>query len=204
MSSLYEYYNTGDDNTYSTTTFWRCQTFTPSEAHKITSVKLLLYKDASLTGTITVSIKTTDGDGKPTGEDLCSGAFDGSTLTADTDGEWKEITLGAGYNLNATTKYAIVLKNSDSVNDVWWRRDSSSPTYAGGESGYSSNEGVAWVIVSSSDMMFEDWGDALATNVTIEPPLISVSSEGKVPTLSLDRIFSAPEVHIGERREGCE
>ena len=83
--SIYEYYSTGDDaaaSIYGNT--WDTQTFTPSVAHTITSVKLKLYKTGTGPGTITVGIRATDGSGLPTGSDLCSGTTDGNTLPAAT------------------------------------------------------------------------------------------------------------------------
>ncbi|GAJ10547.1 unnamed protein product, partial [marine sediment metagenome] len=103
-STLFESYTTGDD--YNSTIYedlWRAQTFTPSTAHTVTSVKLLIYgKDNP--GDFTVSIKATDGSGHPTGEDLCYGTINGNDLP-DTK-TWTEITLGAGTSLSAETKYA--------------------------------------------------------------------------------------------------
>lgn len=113
MSILYEHYNTGDDGQFliSSADTWIAQTFTPSIAHTITSVKLLLFRGVGATpGTLTVHIKATDVSGHPTGDDLCSGTTDGDTLTTNSAGEWREITLGAGALLGADTKYAIILE----------------------------------------------------------------------------------------------
>jgi len=158
---MYEYYNTGDDNhcwLYGTT--WVAQTFTPSVAHTITSVKLKLFRVGS-PGTITVSIRATSG-GQPTGSDLCSGITTGDTLTTSALGEWREITLGSGYGLSAGTTYAIVVRatSGNSSNYVWWRVDSSSPTYGGGMYLLSSNSGSSWISGASYDLMFEEWGNA--------------------------------------------
>jgi len=162
MSTLYEYYNTGDDADVSFYgAFWRAQTFTPATAHKITSVKLKLYR-TGLPGTITVSIRATNGSGHPTGNDLCSGTTNGDTLTDVTSGEWREITLGAGYDLSVNTKYAIVVRalSGNSSNYACWRVDGSSPTYAGGCLEYSSDSGISWTSYTAYDFMFEDWGEA--------------------------------------------
>jgi hypothetical protein len=169
VSTLYEYYKTGDDwyaKLYDTK--WVAQTFTPSVAHKITSVKLKLYRTGS-PGTITVSIRTTDGSGHPTGADLCSGTTDGNTLPEGSPYEWREITLGAGYNLSASTKYAIVaraLSGDDVANFAQWRQDSSSPAYAGGNLEYSFNSGSSWTTDVATDQMFEEWGELGVTEKT--------------------------------------
>lgn len=161
MATLYEYYITGDDIGWTFhTTAWFAQTFTPSEAHKITSVKLKLYKNGS-PGTITVSIKATDGSGKPTGGDLCSGTTNGNTLPTGSPYEWREITLGAGYDLSADTKYAIVARalEGDGSNYAGWRFDNSDPTYAGGNFASSNDSGVSWSGDTGRDFMFEEWGE---------------------------------------------
>lgn len=167
MATLYEYYNTGDDGAYDEYgVYWSAQTFTPSTAHKITSVKLKLYRVGS-PGTITVGIRATS-SGLPTGADLCSGTINGNTLTTDTAGAWYEITLGAGYDLSASTKYAIVVRALDgwSGNEPYWRYDSTSPTYAGGSFVYSENSGGSWSAVTGNDFMFEEWGELAVTAKT--------------------------------------
>ncbi len=158
-STKFEYYNTGDDNAFGIWgVHWLTQTFTPSVAHKITSVKLKIFREGS-PGTLTVSIRATSG-GEPIGGDLCSGTIDGNGLTTDIAGAWYEITLGAGCDLDADTKYAIVARapsGSDAGNAVNWRGDSSSPTYSGGAALYSDNSGVDWSGYDV-DRMFEEWG----------------------------------------------
>lgn len=164
MAERYEYYITGDDGwDMCYLTSWNAQTFTPSTAHKITSVKLLLFRVGS-PGTVTVSIQGVDVSDHPDGTDLCSGTTSGNTLTEDTAGEWREITLGAGADLDADTKYAIVIRVLDGTieNYVSWRYDSTDPTYAGGCYEYSSNSGVEWTSYTDRDFMFEEWGEAIA------------------------------------------
>jgi hypothetical protein len=181
-ATLYQYYNTGDDAAlFSYGIYWKAQTFTPSTAHTITSVKLKLYRVGS-PGTVTVSIRATDGSGHPTGPDLCSGTTDGNTLTTATAGEWREITLGAGYNLNAATKYAVTFRapSGNSSNYIAARDDATSPTYAGGNDESSSNSGSSWSS-GANDYMFEEWGQATiaergnATNTGSSGTAISIT-----------------------------
>lgn len=161
MADRYEYYITGDDGAAGVRrTSWEAQTFTPSVAHKITSVKLKLYR-VGLPETLIVSIRATDDDGHPILPDLCSGSIDGDTLTTSTSGLWYEITLGAGSRLNADTKYAIVIRALDApaYAYVYWRRDSSDPTYAGGCREYTGDSGDNWGSLPAHDLLFEDWGE---------------------------------------------
>jgi hypothetical protein len=159
-SSIYEHYNTGD-NGYAGIfgSLWPAQTFTPSAAHTITSVKLKLFRNG-LPGTVTVSKRATSG-GQPTGGDLCSGTTNGDTLTTSTSGEWREITLGGGYGLSAGTQYAIVARatGGDTSNMVIWLMDATAPTYGGGMWLYSLDSGSSWTSAAGYDLMFEEWGD---------------------------------------------
>lgn len=169
MATLYEYYNTGDGSqelVYGEN--WTGQTFTPSIAHKITSVKLKLWRYAS-PGTITVSIRETDGEGHPTSGDLCSGTTDGNTLPTGSPYEWREITLGVGYDLDADTKYAIVIRapGGSPANVAYWRCDIGDATYLGGNREVSSNSGSSWTAHSFDDHMFEDWSEVAPTEQAV-------------------------------------
>lgn len=137
---------------------WYAQSFTPITAHRITSVKLLLSRLNS-PGTVTVSIKATDGSGHPTGDDLCSGTLNGNLLPNVTP-EWKEVSLGDGANLS-TVKYAIVVRalSGNSSNYVDWSIDGTGPTYAGGCVEESANAGASWSSWTNQDFMFEEWGN---------------------------------------------
>jgi len=162
-SELREYYNTGDDGAFSFySTSWSSQTFTPTIAHTIKSVKLKLYKTGSsgTVGTVTVGIMATDGSGHPTGNDLCSGTINGDDLTTNTGGAWYEITLGDGYVLSANSKYAIVVRAPNSTGNMTgaWTSDGSSPTYAGGNFEYSTDSGSSWTSSTGGDFMFEERG----------------------------------------------
>ena len=158
MPTLFEKHNTGDNTDswlYGAT--WAGQTFTPTISHKITSVKLKLYR-VTTPGIVTVSIRATDGSGLPTGSDLISGTTDGDTLTTNTAGEWREVTLGAGYDLVAGTKYAIVIRSVTQT--LAWRLEDPLGNYAGGNSLDSSDSGVSWTNLND-DFMFEEWGDPI-------------------------------------------
>jgi len=160
MSTLYEYYNINDDDAFYDLNYHIGQTFTPLLAHTITSVKLKLYR-TGIPLLITVNVRATDGDGMPTGPVLCSGTSDGSTLTTDTGGEWREISLGSGYALAANTKYAIILpKRGDVDNRIWWRRDRTDPTYTRGNPVYSADN-ITWDADLEKEYMFEEWGDPI-------------------------------------------
>jgi hypothetical protein len=186
MSTKYEYYITGDDDFLGLgIAIWGAQTFTPSAAHTITSVKLKLYKyGAETVGTITVGIRAVDANGRPTGNDLCSGTMDGGVLT--NTPTWYEITLGAGYNLSASIKYAIVVRapNASWAYALQWRADWSSATYAGGCVEYSTNSGVDWTDYATQDMMFEEWGDPITAQTIIPSSIVQAVTYG-TPTVQV-------------------
>lgn len=159
-ATLYEHYNTDDESTFWLyAQDWRAQTFTAESTHSVTSVRLKLRREGS-PGEVTVSIRATDGSGHPTGADLTSGTTDGNTLPTGASWEWREITL-TPYFLTSGTKYAIVVRapNGTSGNELRWRGDGSSPTYAGGEYGVSDDSGTTWAFYSIVDFMFEVWSE---------------------------------------------
>ena len=167
MFQLYEHYSTGDDTylaPYHTNT-WLAQIFTPSINHTVTYVRLKLGKlgSGSLPGTITVSVKDTDGDGKPAGADLCVGTFNGNfLLPIQSYGGWVIISLGIGTALTAETKYAIVLKSLEDnlQNRMAWYADTTSPTHDRGYYSDTSDGGLNWANSTSKDFMFEEYAGA--------------------------------------------
>jgi hypothetical protein len=197
--TLYEYYNTGDDDAY---TFygvnWMGQTFTPQTGHFITSVKLKLWR-AGLPGSITVSIRATDSD-LPTGSDLCSGSIDGNAISNTTPGAWYEITLGDGAWLAAGVKYAIVVHiGGDADNNLNWRNVNAG-AYAVGNLVYSQDSGATWYTQALPDLMFEEWGttyESIAVRqvkrLTDSVALIDVLSMGKA-SLRLIQSLALSEV----------
>jgi len=170
--TLYEYYNTGDDTSepiYNSR--WASQTFTvgtvgTNENHNISKIKLKLRRQG-FPGTITVSIRATDANGKPTGSDLSTGTIDGNTLTTNSDGAWYEIEMSE-YTLQASTKYAIVVRapSGHFFERLFWRADSSSPSYNGGCAYSSADSGQSWEAKDTWDFMFEEYGTSGGQNLT--------------------------------------
>ena len=155
----YQYYNTGDDadrDIYGVN--WSGQTFTPELGHMIANVRVKLFRVGD-PSTITISIKETSA-GKPVGADLCSGTIEGNTITDDAGGDWYQISMGNGCEVERDVQYAIVIQASsgDVGNKLSWRTDASAPTYAGGLYCGSSDSGTDWNTFAGSDAMFEEWG----------------------------------------------
>lgn len=177
-ATKYESYEVNDDNFIApNTTQQYCQTFTPSTNHTVSSVYVKAYK-VGTPGTLNVDIKAVDGSSKPTGAALATGSIDPSTFTTDSGGSWYEITLGAGAAITASTEYAIVFRSSGSSdvnNCTRLRSDNTSPTYAGGQRGYSSNSGSTWAMSTSYDILFQEWD----TTATVAPT-VSTSAASSV------------------------
>lgn len=160
---LYEYFNTGDDFRDWIFGFYSlAQTFTVGDiGHTVTSVKLKLYKTGN-PGTLTISIRATDGNGFPTGEDLTSGTTDGNELPTGAPYEWREITF-TEITLAANTMYAIVGRapDGDADNRVNWR-EVWEDGYDFGKGYYTEDyEGSPWVLLLTAIFMFEVWGNPL-------------------------------------------
>jgi len=158
--ALHDSYNTGDDTHANLHTInWYAQSFIASSDYSIASIKLKLYRSGD-PGIVTVSLREVDELHEPTGSDIDSvtGTTDGGTLTTDSPGEWREITLSGPISLTSDKEYAIVLRSSSDM--LYWRVDSNS-SYNGILS-YSTDSGSSWVTtgVATYDFMFETYSAA--------------------------------------------
>ena len=177
-AELQESYNTGDDGYVSIDQgHWESQTFTAGSDYDISSVKLLLYRTVTYSpGTVYVTIRATapSGAGRaPTGSDLASGTTDGSTLTTNEAGEWREITFGSPLSLTNGVEYAIVVVCDNAANFALKWRGKSTGAYANGNRA-SSSDGSSWT-ESTRDNMFETWGDASVTYSELSGTITAVS-----------------------------
>jgi len=172
-ATRYEYYDGSEGISSVYSSFWSAQTFIPSTAHKITSVKVKFFKVGLPPGTLTVGIRNTDASGHPTGSDLCSGTIPGSNFTTSNTGSWEEISLGSGYDLSASTKYAIVcrLTGGNGSNMVCCVGNWTNPQYSGGNYEHSGSGGSSWTYYNY-DMAFEDWGTPSAPPTPPSPPAL--------------------------------
>ncbi|MBA7589044.1 hypothetical protein ES708_31118 [subsurface metagenome] len=158
--TLYQYYNTGDTTYFSANdTSWQAQTFTPEIPHKITLVKLKLFRNIESADFI-IKITTTDGDGYPTDNVLCSKTFNNEHITTESLGEWYEFIFDEPAILTEDTVYAIVIHGIPGAPNpkTYWRRDPTAPTYQRGCIYDSINSGLSWTRHLYDEFMFEDWG----------------------------------------------
>jgi len=177
-NTSYEKYITGDDDGASSYyDRWTGQSFTignvgTNVSQYITSVRLKLYKTGN-PGAVTVSIRATELSGGPppnvpipTGSDLTTGTTNGDTLTTDTAGEWRNITL-THYALTKGVTYAICIRavSGDTDNRVYWRCNSTSSGYAGGHIHLSTDSGSTWSYYDTIDAIFELYGTPMSFDV---------------------------------------
>lgn len=159
MADKFQYYDTGDDaEGFIYPSRWGAQTFTPEANHTITSIKIKMFRLGN-PGQLTFEIRETSG-GEPTDVVLCSGTYDGNSITDTSPGQNYEITLGAGASLETDVMYAIVAYGGvDNVNQFKWRMDATDPGYTRGSYVWSNDGGLTWE-VQAYDFIFEEWGEA--------------------------------------------
>jgi hypothetical protein len=150
------YYDTDDDayaSIYGST--WRGQTITTVGGFDLTRVSLLLWRGQT-PGDITLGLYATS-SGLPTGAALATKTIDSSSITTNQVGEWIDFDLDSALTLSATTMYAVILSAPDGSisNYISWRRDESSPAYAGGGVVVSTNSGSSWTGATTADYMFQ-------------------------------------------------
>jgi len=137
---LFERYTTGD-YVYSAVHYAirRAQTFIIGNTganlnHNVTKVLLRMCRYAESTGTLTASIREVDGYGYPTGDDLCSGTYNITSLPILPSLAWIPFIFDPSTLLLPDTRYAIVLRTDpDAYGDSFWRLNPEG-TYTGGGS----------------------------------------------------------------------
>ncbi len=175
--TLYADYTVGSVGaSYGYGAIYKGELFPVSIAHPITSVKVQIYRLGS-PGTITCNIYAVDGSNYPTGAALVTGTTNGNTLTTETTGELREITVsGAGDDLTVGN-YAIVLTCVGNVaNRFSWLYDNYSATGYGKVN--SVNSGATWGTTLSETFLFEEYGIPIpVTEVTaLEEALVTGST----------------------------
>jgi hypothetical protein len=160
-----QFYITGDTNSEKVGgTNYEAQTFTVETTHRIMAVLLKIGEVSASDYAVEIAIQAVDENGKPDNTDLIlsentyeiAGPGFGGSGSA---GQWIECSFGAGYVLTAGVTYAIVLRVPDgnTTSEYWiWRRDATSPTYAGGSRFHSANSGTAWTEDTTKDYMFAE------------------------------------------------
>jgi hypothetical protein len=162
----FESYTTGDTSSAAMSqTIWLAQMFTPSVAHRITSVDVKVFKSAGGPySNIILAIRDTSG-GSPIAPDLVSASIAGSSLPTGSPGALVEWFFTPGIDLQAGRQYAIVIREDvASIGSASWRVDTALATYPGGVFKRSLDSGSSWgePFGSDADAMFIEYGIGLA------------------------------------------
>ncbi|MBA7551682.1 hypothetical protein ES705_44230 [subsurface metagenome] len=137
---------------------WATQTFTPLQDYPIGKVILDGARHAD-PYTLTLGIRATDGEGKPTGDDLVSAQISTGIFPVFPSVDWKEITLPP-YALSQGVKYAYVIRTPDAPYDhrFYLSYSDNDSHYPRGTFYYSPNSGVSWR-PSKKDLRFQVWSE---------------------------------------------
>ncbi|MDD5311413.1 MAG: DUF2341 domain-containing protein [Dehalococcoidia bacterium] len=161
----YEYYDAWDTISGDGVSgiVWKGQTFTPSVNHTVKKIRLKMWRAGTFAdGTITLSIKATDGLGVPTGVDLCAATLNSSSITEVTaaTAAYYDFDFSPGVALVAGTKYAYVLRFSGSEEFNWPAvlMKNTDSGYVRGDHCWSPDSGASWIKNEGSDHYFEEWG----------------------------------------------
>jgi len=162
--TLYESFTESPDNDVGiTASLTYAQTFTPSVAHNITSVKLLLYRQGT-PGTMYVEIRATSAH-YPTGSALVTGSINANDFTTNSSGQLYEITFPSALSLDADTEYAIIARcGGDAGNRPLWLWKTAGG-YAGGFARGSMDNGASWYN-QGGDLIFYEYGTAISGNTS--------------------------------------
>lgn len=219
LKDTFELYDGTGGTTYGTT--WRAQTFTTGSAYIITDVALYCWKYGS-PGNITVSIRATDEDGKPTGPDLCAVTVSDSVISTFPTIVWYTFTFSTTYALDDATKYAIVWRApSGDGGNYFTPFGYDSAGYANGDYAYSDNSGAGpWNFLdpSNRDFNFRTYGGTpapgkpttpspsdAASDITLDETPLSWVSGGDTDTYEIYwRVQGDDWVLVGVAQAGVE
>lgn len=159
MSTLYVYYDTGDNNdanNQNNANYYLGQTFTAPSASfaqtsALDSISLLISKFGAPSGNVTVELRSLDGNDLPTSTVLSSGTLAITSIT--TSPTWISIGMSA-FSFVQGTKYCwIAYSAADNTNYIKYRRKDNGD-FANGNCVDSSNAGVTWFSEVPKDILF--------------------------------------------------
>jgi len=184
----FEYYNTvGDELDGFNDSIWEAQTFTPQTNVKLELVRLRIYRaSGNDPGTVTISIKATDEDGKPTGDDLISTTLVGTNLPEFPFIDQVNIIFDSSITLSAGVKYAVVVR-CDGVQSMNWRAYNPG-TYSNGNACFSTDSGSIWTAQdwapdNTIDCDFEIYGEEVSAPEITDQPDSQTVHVGELVTL---------------------
>jgi hypothetical protein len=152
-------YNKGDDtNLDYGRHHWLAQTFPLLAEHALFRLRVKSWTTSG--GEFYhYALRNTDGEGKPTGADIVHTTLSPINESFYSPGKWKRFDFMSFPKLPAGT-YAVIL-SVPSTPQTWnykARADSTAPTYLMGKAWKSTDSGVTWTEIPTTDLMFEVWG----------------------------------------------
>ena len=150
-------YTTGDAiHYYLHDTVWIAQTFTPAITGKLTKLNIKMFRNYEL-GEFVIKIVTTDGDGYPTDNVLCSKDFNSEPISEEEPGDWYEYAFDPLPSLTKEVVYAIIMHGKPGGTNprIYWREDSTAPQYFRGCAYRSTTSGSSWTRNLYNDCMFQ-------------------------------------------------
>lgn len=156
------------------------QTFTMSGYDTLEYVKLLLLEAGSAPGNLTLNLYATSG-GKPTGSPLRSYSYTSATIGSIASYTWVTWNL-TDITLTLGAVYALVLSQTSvsSTSNAWFWGHSTSASYSGGGSKYSTNSGSSWNSLSG-DFAFQVYG-----SLSADPPTVTTDAVDTPTTSGFD------------------
>ncbi len=150
-------YTIGDDDyriLYETR--WIAQTFTPAFTGKLTKVKVKLYRPDEASEFV-IKIATTDEQGYPTDNVLCSKDFNSEPITQEEAGLWYQFAFDPLPTLTKGFVYAIIMHGIPPApdRDLCWRADDTESEYPSGYLFVSNGSGASWTRYYYRDLMFQ-------------------------------------------------
>ncbi|KKL74311.1 hypothetical protein LCGC14_2066130, partial [marine sediment metagenome] len=144
---------------------WGGQSFTSTVPYTLTRIDVWIAKAGGEdVGTLTVALYATDsGTGKPTGSVLATGTIASAIIDDIPTYSWVPCTLNSSYNIQQSTKYAIVVHGVSltATKYIIWPRDdngSGASDFAGGDHLFSTDGGSSWTVTTTSDGLFRCYG----------------------------------------------
>lgn len=134
---------------------WYAQTFKATDRYAISGIQVPVYRVGNH-GNIDFILKATTAGGLPTGAELASCSYNGSTLTTDINGQWIAQAFTSDYQLESGSTYAIIMSDTagNATNYVGWCANNLGH-YDNGQECSSGDSGATWTAVPANDCLFE-------------------------------------------------
>lgn len=154
MAEKLEYFDSGGNTTPAVyIDRWYCQTFTPQVNATLGYCRVYINKSGTPTDSLTLAIKATDGEGKPTGPNLTEITLPHTSIG--TSLAWITFNF-PDIDIENGTKYALILSTGAAFLGYGWRGNTAGG-YPRGECWQSQNQGSSW-LSQVMEVFFEAWG----------------------------------------------